>query len=396
MKIVGSELLLQSKHKSITEHERHERLNVWVGERPANSANAANAINNGSTRSLTSGSNGGPNNGSMGIAQADRRALIDQVELSVAARAAQPKKAVVGAGMEEDEPQMSSEDELKLSLLKRMIEAMTGKKLKMAPPGEFAKEMNQAKGRAEATAAELNALHARGGSTENGSQTQSAGFGIEYDAYERHYESEATHFSAQGQVTTADGKTIDIAVELNMSREFLREQSISIRAGDAPVKDPLVVNFAGNAAELTTTKFAFDIDSDGRTDQISFVGPDSGFLALDRNQDGKINNGSELFGPATGEGFAELAQHDDDSNGWIDENDSVYRNLRIWSKTADGKDQLVALGERGVGAIYLGHATTPFALKDQENALLGQIRSSGIFLSEQGAPGTVQQLDLAV
>lgn len=371
MKIASSDMLLQSQHKAIKEHERHERLNMWVGDRPNDTPNTAGA--------------------------ARAAATSDTLELSLGAQAAQPKKTVASVSGDKDEPKMSNEDELKLSLLKRMIESLTGKKLKLAPPGEFAEKLEEAKGRAEATAAELNSLHAQAsqGSAQGGAE-EPAGFGIEYDAYERHYESESTSFSAQGQVVTADGKTIDIAVDLNMSREFLREQSVSIRAGDAKLKDPLVLNFGGNAAELTTTRFEFDIDSDGRSDQIAFVGPDSGFLALDRNQDGKVNDGSELFGPATGQGFAELAEHDDDGNGWIDENDSVYQNLRIWSKTADGQDQLVSLGERGVGAIYLGHVTSPFELKDQDNALLGQIRSSGVFLSENGSPGTVQQLDLAV
>ena len=75
-----------------------------------------------------------------------------------------------------------------------------------------------------------------------------------YDYYESHYESESTSFSAEGVVRTADGKEINIAVELNMSREFFTEQSINIRAGDA-LKDPLVINFDGNAAQLTQREF---------------------------------------------------------------------------------------------------------------------------------------------
>ena len=65
-----------------------------------------------------------------------------------------------------------------------------------------------------------------------------------------------------------------------------------------------MLNFGGSAAELTTTRFAFDIDSDGRQDQIAFVGANSGFLALDRNSDGVIGDGRELFGPTTGQGLS--------------------------------------------------------------------------------------------
>ncbi|MCB1769761.1 MAG: hypothetical protein KDJ31_08715, partial [Candidatus Competibacteraceae bacterium] len=105
---------------------------------------------------------------------------------------------------------------------------------------------------------------------------------------------------------------------------------------------------------------------------------------------------SELFGATTGQGFAELAQYDEDGNQWIDENDSIYQSLRIWSKDATGNDQIVALGQRGVGAIYLGHVATPFSLKDDQNNLLGAIRESGVFLHENGVAGTLQQIDLSV
>lgn len=376
MKIASSDLHFQSQHTAVKEHVREERLNFWVGARPAEGSADASAPR---------------------TATIERAAeFADQVQLSLAAQASQPRKARVEISTEQDpeEDHLSHEDKLKIALLTRMIEAMTGKKLEFEEPGAFARKMAKAEHSAEATAAQLHGIHSQ---ADADPANQSAGFGLEYDFYERHYESESTHFSAQGQVITADGQRIDIAVELNMSRQFLREQSLSIRAGDAQqLKDPLVLNFGGNAAELTSRRFAFDIDSDGRPDQIAFVGPDSGFLALDRNGDGKINDGRELFGAVTGDGFAELAKYDEDGNGWIDANDSIYQSLRIWSKTADGQDQLVGLGERGVGAIYLGNITTPFELKDQDNALLGQIRASGIFLSNQGSVGTVQQIDLAV
>ena len=66
--------------------------------------------------------------------------------------------------------------------------------------------------------------------------------------------------------------------------------------------------------------------SDGRKDNISFVQPGSGFLAVDKNNDGKINNGKELFGPNTGNGFDELAKYDSDGNQWIDESDPSLKS----------------------------------------------------------------------
>ncbi|MEW8017103.1 MAG: hypothetical protein AB2765_16685 [Candidatus Thiodiazotropha endolucinida] len=59
-------------------------------------------------------------------------------------------------------------------------------------------------------------------------------------------------------------------------------------------------------------------------------------------------------------------------------------------------DQLVALGSRGMGAIYLGHFTTPFSLKDDPSQSQGVVRSSGFYLNETGTTGTLQQVDLVI
>jgi hypothetical protein len=181
-----------------------------------------------------------------------------------------------------------------------------------------------------------------------------------------------------------------------MSREHVEKTDISLRLGDVKKKDPLVINFGGTAAKLTDTKFSFDLDADGKADQISFVGAGSGFLALDKNSDGQINNGSELFGPVSSNGFQELAAYDLDKNSWIDESDAVYSQLKVWTKDGSGNDVLSTLAQTKVGAIYLGNVSTPFDIKNGQNQLDGQIRSSGAYLNEDGGAGIVQQIDLAV
>ena len=56
----------------------------------------------------------------------------------------------------------------------------------------------------------------------------------------------------------------------------------------------------------------------------------SAYLAIDANNDGLINDGSELFGTRSGDGFADLAKLDSDGNRWLDEADSQFDRLRIW------------------------------------------------------------------
>lgn len=204
---------------------------------------------------------------------------------------------------------------------------------------------------------------------------------------------EVTSFSTAGKVQTADGRTIDFNLNLEMSREFTRTMGMDYTRKTFCV-DPLVINLEGNPASFSDQTFFFDLDGDGKEEELAQLAPGSGFLALDKNHDGKINDGSELFGPQSGDGFKDLAAYDEDGNGWIDENDSVFKDLKIWTKDRFGNDRLLALGEAGVGAIYLGYASTEFSLNRAENnETQGIIRSTGIFLKESGEIGTVQHVD---
>ena len=211
-----------------------------------------------------------------------------------------------------------------------------------------------------------------------------------------HEEAEDTAFRTSGTVRTADGREISFGLELGMSRRFREEAKIENIAEIVDLTDPLVINFDGNIAGLSDQKFMFDIDADGEEESISYLQGGSGYLALDKNGDGVINDGSELFGTKSGDGFADLAEYDADGNGWIDENDPIFDKLLIWAKDENGKDELYTLKEAGVGAICLQRAATDFSLNSQkDNTQNGQIRSTGIFLYENGNAGTMQQLDLA-
>lgn len=357
MRIQGSDIVLASSHYSIQQHVRKESLTMWVGERPSSPREEV---------------------GRRSVPEPDH---ADRLRLSTFAQDMQPHK--VRSAVDKEAPP-GPEGELKMQILMAIYERATGRRMEVMDPAALNAPSD----------APVEAIQDPK-STANPSE-QKAGYGIEYDYYESRYEAESSTFSARGVVKTADGQEIAIDVNLSMTREYMSEQHVSLRAGDAVVKDPLVINFSGSAAQLTQKKFSFDLDADGRAEQISFVGPGSGFLALDRSGDGKINNGRELFGAQSGDGFADLAQYDDDGNQWIDEGDKIYDRLRIWSKDASGSDHLMALGAAGVGAIYLGHLATPFAVKSPANELQGQVASSGLFLSDNGMAGTVQQVNLVV
>ncbi|MBQ7956019.1 MAG: hypothetical protein IJ282_09745 [Lachnospiraceae bacterium] len=209
-------------------------------------------------------------------------------------------------------------------------------------------------------------------------------------------ETENTAYQATGIAKTTDGRELSFGVTVEMSRAFCEKYESFVQE-DYVCVDPLVINVDASVASVTDQKFLFDLDSDGQEEQISFAGAGSGFLALDKNRDGKIGDGSELFGTQSGNGFADLAKYDEDGNGWIDEGDSVFADLKVWTKDENGNDKLIGLKKADVGAIYLGYAETEFSLNELEtNKKNGIIRSTGVFLKESGGVGTVQHLDLVV
>lgn len=208
-------------------------------------------------------------------------------------------------------------------------------------------------------------------------------------------ELETTAYSATGMVHTADGRNISFGVSFEMSHAFAAKYEY-LQQEDYILTDPLVINMDANVTSVSDQKFYFDLDSDGKEEEISFVGEGSGFLALDRNHDGKINDGSELFGTKSGDGFKDLAAYDEDGNGWIDEADSIFKELKVWTKDEEGNDRLISLKEAGVGAIYLGSANTQFSLKDEGNNTQAVIQKTGVYLKESGEVGTVQHVDLAL
>ncbi|QHS09457.1 VCBS repeat-containing protein [Sinimarinibacterium sp. NLF-5-8] len=383
MHITQSQLALASTHLVQRSESTTETLRLWTGETRPDFENQgsrlARADNGGSTLTLS--------------AQAQQIARHISAGLSLgSARAPAEKSARDAAEQTRTDAASNAEDaqgngiEQNYQFLISLVETLTGRKMNLFN----ARELTHSPANAPPPGNTTNNARAEG------QQPARAGWGLEYDAVHTLSESENTQFLAQGVVKTADGKTINFSLTLDMARSFYQESSISIRAGDGIRKDPLIINYAGTAAELSDTRFEFDLDADGQSDNIAFLRPGSGFLVFDRNSNGQVDDGRELFGTQSGNGFADLAAFDADDNGWIDAADAIFDQLKIWTRDDQGNDSLRALADYNIGAISLAHASTPFDLKDASNNLQGQILSSGVFLREDGSVGSVQQLDLVV
>lgn len=296
---------------------------------------------------------------------------------------------------------LDADNNIKLQILRQMLDALNGnrhKKYSNSLVQAFAKQLNSTFMSNSKSLSIANYSGENGFASEGGQSTNVANNNWQRISVTSSFvmEQENTAYQTTGMAKTEDGRTLSFNVSIEMSRAF--QSSYENMISESYVcKDPLVINLDSSVTSVSDQKFLFDIDSDGTEDSISFAGEGSGFLALDQNDDGVINDGSELFGTTSGDGFKDLANYDEDGNGWIDENDSVYEKLKVWTKDSEGNDRLLNLKAADVGAIYLDRASTEFSLKQEDtNRTNGIIRNTGIYLKESGGVGTVQHVDLAV
>jgi hypothetical protein len=217
------------------------------------------------------------------------------------------------------------------------------------------------------------------------------GWGMELNTRTRVVTEDALTFQASGTVTTADGRTLGFALDISLSRRQEMEETLSLRFGDQPpAVDPLVLQLRPGNLEMSDQSFAFDLDGDGTEEMLPVLASGSFFLALDRNGDERITEGSELFGPSSGHGFSELSALDGDGNRWIDEADGAFLALRLWQPDGGGRGSLLSLTDAGVGALSIDAVSSAW---DMDRASLAQ---SGVFLRETGEAGHLGELLLKV
>ena len=157
--------------------------------------------------------------------------------------------------------------------------------------------------------------------------------------------------------------------------------------------DPLTLDLDGDGIETTAIEglnsTLFDHNKDGIRTATGWVSADDGLLVLDRNGDGMINHGGELFGDNTllkdgslaANGFAALAEHDENGDGKIDAQDAVFEQLKVWRDlNQDGVSQaeeLFTLEQLGIQSLDLNHqAVNQRQSNDNSVARLGSYTST--------------------
>ena len=164
--------------------------------------------------------------------------------------------------------------------------------------------------------------------------------------------------------------------------------------------DPLILDLDGDGFNVETKENGtnFDLDKNGLAEKINWTRKD-GILCLDLNGNGKVDNGGEVFGDWTilpdgaraKNGFEALAQYDSNEDGFIDENDEIFSQLRVWVDAdgdgISGNGELKTLSELGIVSINLGYENV-----NAETGTEATIGNSATFTRDDGTTGGVGEL----
>ena len=167
-----------------------------------------------------------------------------------------------------------------------------------------------------------------------------------------------------------------------------------------PVRvDPLIFDLDGDGIKTTSldqSRTYFDLDSNGFAERTAWVDASDGLLVLDRNNDGQITSGQELFGDQTllangrraDSGFEALREFDSNRDGRIDAKDEVYSKLKIWRDlNGDGisqAEELKGLSDYNIASISL--SSTSSNASDVMNNIQRRV---GSFIKTDGSGGVI-------
>lgn len=203
------------------------------------------------------------------------------------------------------------------------------------------------------------------------------------------------NYQVQGKFNIND-QELTLNYSLSLSSKSVSYSKVEISA--AALKDPIIVQFGSQGIGEIKGQKDFAINEDNILDELPIFSGDVGYLVYDKNNNQQADDGSELFGPKTGQGFIELAQLDSNKNGFIDVEDQHFDQLYLWQPSDDNNptEQWLSLKDAKIQAISLSAISTPFDFYDQQGKVQAQLRQSSFAISENGLGRGVHQVDVRI
>ncbi len=197
--------------------------------------------------------------------------------------------------------------------------------------------------------------------------------------------------------TSAIGVGLLAALLLKQQKAEAKEVFIQANAAGTPGADPILVDLNGDGVKTTTLENGvyFDHEVDGFAESSAWVSEEDGILVIDKNGNGVIDNGSEVFGDnyVKGDGskavsgFDALADLDSNNDGVINANDEAFSQIKILK----GDGELISLEEAGITSINL-NSTESNTTDENGNTLV----SSSTFTKSDGTTGSLGDFNLIV
>ncbi len=191
-----------------------------------------------------------------------------------------------------------------------------------------------------------------------------------------------------GNTLSAAAQTRSFSIQLTF--EFEYQEVLQVQQGAVQQADPIVLDLDGDGIELTsyTQGAQFDITGTGKKVTTAFVTGGDAFLAIDRNGNGRIDDGTELFGDQNGatNGFEELRRLDTNGDGRINHLDANFNDLLLWRDNGNGitePGELISLADAGIVEISLDYRNV-----NQAAAGGNRITQIASFVRADGSRGT--------
>jgi len=220
---------------------------------------------------------------------------------------------------------------------------------------------------------------------------------IKVEQWQSH--SQSLSFQMQGEFEI-DGVARQLSYEFSLESEYTSYQSFESSA--AALKDPILVQFGSRGLGEIVDQTSFDINQDNKLDDLPIFSGDVGYLVFDLNNNGKADNGQELFGPQSGNGFNEMQLLDSNENGFLDVDDEHYHQLYLWQpgtgsqSQTEGNGQWLSLAEADISAINLNAQASPFSFYDNQGEIQAQLRQSSFAITGSGHAVGVHQVDIRI
>lgn len=235
------------------------------------------------------------------------------------------------------------------------------------------------------------------------------------DAFDDAYESITT---AVSDFLTETGDFVDYLKERGFN-DLIRD-AIEFHIPDDPQgwftraknwlwpRDPLILDLDGDGLQtvgLAGSRVRFDFDGDGVLTRTDWAGANDALLVWDRNGNGSIDSGAELFGEFTplqgapegtlaANGFAALAALDSNGDGVLDASDPAFAELRLWRDASQdgqtGSGEVISLADAGIVSLNLASA-----LKNQRLANGNTLAREGSFTRADGSTSAMGEFKLA-